>query len=63
MVIKYKQSVILLNLFINQEFDLEMNGVIKHYIKDKNYFFDKKYVILRFISKIFFILNLLIVNP
>lgn len=25
-----------------QEFDLEMNGVIKHYIKDKNYFFDKK---------------------
>lgn len=27
-----------------QEFDLEMNGVIKHYIKDKNYFFlIKKY--------------------
>ena len=25
-----------------QEFDLEMNGVIKNYIKDKNYFFDKK---------------------
>lgn len=25
-----------------QEFDLEMNVVIKNYIKDKNYFFDKK---------------------